>query len=40
MIEKPTKGSPVDAILLAASIFFPLDFVLLTFIVNVPEVEL
>jgi LMBR1 domain-containing protein 1 len=34
MIDKPTKGSPVDAILLAASIFFPLDFVLLTFIVT------
>ena len=37
MIEKPTKGSPVDAILLAASIFFPLDFVLLTFIVKCPK---
>jgi hypothetical protein len=34
MIEKPTKGSPVDAILIAASAVFPLDFVLLTLIVN------
>jgi hypothetical protein len=38
MIEKPTKGSPIDAVLLAASIVFPLDFVLLTFIVNAPKV--
>jgi hypothetical protein len=38
MIEKPTKGSPVDAILLASSIVFPLDFVLLTFIVHAPKV--
>jgi LMBR1 domain-containing protein 1 len=34
MIEKPTKGSPVDTILIAASMVFPLDFVMLTFIVN------
>jgi hypothetical protein len=33
MIEKPTRGSPVDTILIAASVIFPLDFVLLTFIV-------
>jgi hypothetical protein len=38
MIEKPTKGSPIDAVLLAASIVFPLDFVLLTSIVNAPKV--
>jgi hypothetical protein len=34
MIEKPTRGSPVDAILIAASSLFPLDFFLLTFIVK------
>jgi hypothetical protein len=36
MIEKPTRGSPVDSILIAASIIFPLDFVLLALIVNPP----
>jgi hypothetical protein len=38
MIEKPTKGSPVDTILIAASMVFPLDFVMLTLIVNNPPV--
>ena len=36
MIDKPTRGSPVDAILIAASVVFPLDFVLLTLIVTPP----
>ena len=39
MIEKPTKGSPVDTILIAASMVFPLDFVMLTFIVNARAVH-